>query len=63
MARYERAVMAVVAHPHHRADDVRPGRERFFATGVGPARWLRVVIDFGAVPAFVVTAFGQDDEP
>ncbi len=63
MARYEGAVMAAVTHALHREDDVRAGRERFFAPGIGPARWLRVIVDYRAVPALVVTAFGQDDSP
>ncbi len=63
MARFERAIMETVTHPTHRQDEVRASRERFFAARRGPSRWLRVVVDFSAAPAFVVTAFGQDDEP
>ena len=63
MAPYERAVMETVTHPDHREPDERPGRERFFAQGKGPARWLRVVVDFTREPGEVVTAFGQRNEP
>ncbi len=63
MARYERAVAETITHPLHREADERPGRERYFAERKGPSRWLRVVVDFRESPAFVVTAFGQDNEP
>ena len=55
--------METVTHPSHREEDVRPGRERFFGESRGPSRWLRVVVDYSVEPGFVVTAFGQDDEP
>ena len=63
MARFERAIMETLTHPSHRDRDVRPGRERFFAERRGPTRWLRVVVDYSNEPGFVVTAFGQDEEP
>lgn len=63
MARFERAIMETVTHPSHRETDVRPDRERFFGESRGPTRWLRVVVDYSVEPGFVVTAFGQDDEP
>ena len=63
MARFERAIMEAVTHPSHREDDLRPGRERFFAEDRGPSRWLRVVVDFSVEPGQIVTAFGQDNDP
>jgi len=30
------------------------------AVGLGPSRWLMVVVDFSSVPARVVTAYGKD---
>jgi hypothetical protein len=32
------------------------GRERFYRRHIEPGRWLRVVVDFGEDPAWVVTA-------
>ena len=63
MARFEQLIMETVTHPDHREPDGRPDRERYFARGKGPSRWLRVVVDFSATPAEVVTAFGQDNDP
>jgi hypothetical protein len=63
MASYQVALMAAVARPDHRDEDPRPGRERFWRRGVGPSRWLFVVVDFGDSPARVVTAFGRRDDP
>jgi hypothetical protein len=55
--------METVTHPGERRPDVRPGRERYFARGRGPSRWLRVVVDFHADPAELVTAFAHDNDP
>lgn len=63
LARYERAIMETISHPNERTDDVRPGRERYFASGKGPSRWLRVVVEFDGTQGEVVTAFGQRNEP
>jgi hypothetical protein len=63
MARYERAVMETITHPDDRRADPRPGRERYFGSGKGPSRWLRVIVDFNDDPGWVVTAFGHDEEP
>jgi hypothetical protein len=57
------AVMATVARPDDRQPDPRPGRERFYRRGFGPARWLFVVVDFNESPARVVTAYGLSEEP
>jgi IS5 family transposase len=46
-----------------REDDLRPGRERFFRRGVGPDRWMRVVVQFRGKQDHVVTAFGQSNDP
>lgn len=63
MARFERAIMETITHPDEWQPDVRPSRERYFARGKGPSRWLRVVVEFSGEPGEVVTAFGQDNEP
>jgi hypothetical protein len=58
MAPHLDAVLATVAAPDHREPDERPRRERLFKQDVGPSRWLMVVVDFGHVPARIVTALG-----
>ena len=57
-------ILDTVARPDHRADDVRPGRERFFRqNALDPGRWLRVVVDFNETPAWIVTVLVQDHDP
>jgi hypothetical protein len=63
MAAHRDAVIATVAAPHHRLRDPRPSRERFWRRGLGPSRWLLVVVDFSGQPARVVTAYGNRKDP
>ncbi len=53
------AILATIARPDAREADPFPDRERFYRRDLDPGRWLRVVVDFNAQPAFVVTAFVQ----
>jgi len=57
------AILDTVSRPDAREDDPIPGRERFYRRDLEPRRWLRVVVDFNQSPAYVVTAFVQDNEP
>lgn len=52
------AVLATVSAPEHRVPDLFERRERFYKRGVGPSRWLMVVVSFEQEPARVVTALG-----
>ncbi len=56
-------ILGAVAHPDHRVDDRIPGREHFYRHDLDPQRWLRVVVDFNDVPAWVVTALVQTNPP
>lgn len=57
-------ILAAVAAPDFREDDPVPGRERFYRQNfIEAGRWLRVVVDFNEVPAWVVTAFVEDRDP
>ena len=57
-------ILATVSLPDHRADDPRPGRERFYRqNALDPGRWLRVVVDFNHVPGWIVTVLVQDNDP
>ncbi len=58
IAPYRNEVLATIAEPDAVTSDPRPGRQRFYRHGVGPSRWLRVIVDFNRNPARVVTAFG-----
>ena len=48
-----------VRDPDGRRLDPRPGRERFFRRDAG--LWVLVVVEFGEVPAIIVTVFAADD--
>ena len=63
MAVHRGALLGTVTEPQHRTPDPRPQRERYWRRGLGPSRWLLVVIDFGSDPARVVTAFGNRKDP
>jgi hypothetical protein len=58
IAPFRDEVLETIAEPDAVADDPRPGRQRFYRHGIGPSRWLRVIVDFNQSPARVVTAFG-----
>jgi hypothetical protein len=60
---HREAILAIVAAPDHREPDRRPGRERYWRRGVGPSRWLMVVVDYGPTPARIVTAYGNRKDP
>jgi hypothetical protein len=58
------AILATVARPDHRRHDPRPGRERFYRQNpLTPNRWMRVVVDFNDVPAWVVTVVIEHGDP
>lgn len=63
MVRHTAAILDAVSRPDLREDDPAPGRKRFYRRDLDPRRWLRVVVDFNKSPAFVVTAFVQDNTP
>jgi hypothetical protein len=63
MGAHRDAVIATVTAPHHRRPDPRPPRERFWRRGLGPSRWLLVVVDFSVQPGRVVTAYGNRKDP
>jgi hypothetical protein len=52
------AVLEAVSTPDQREPDQRQARERFYKRGVGPSRWLMVVVSFEEEPARILTAFG-----
>ncbi len=47
--------------PDERHPDVRPGRERFFRRE--GAIWVLAVVEFGEVPAIIVTVFSAQRPP
>jgi hypothetical protein len=57
------AVLATVSHPDLRANDPIPGRERYYRQHIDSRRWLRVVVDFGNEPGWIVTVAIQANDP
>lgn len=50
-----------IREPDDRRPDPRPGRERFFRHERG--LWVLAVVEFGEVPAIIVTVFSADHTP
>jgi hypothetical protein len=57
------AILDTVARPDLHALDPQADRERFYRQRAFPGGWLRVVVDFSAEPAWIVTAVAQDNDP
>ena len=57
------AVLETVAKPDHVEADALPARRRFYRRGVGPSRWLMVVVSYEQEPARVITALANRKDP
>ncbi len=58
------AVLRTVASPDHTAPDpVYRDRTRYYARGVGPSRWLLVVVSYEQTAARIVSAFANRKDP
>ena len=51
-------IFETISSPHLVTEDPEAGRKRFYRSGVGPSRWLRVIVDFNQRPARIISAFG-----
>jgi len=57
-------VLRTVAEPDHVADDRSSfERTRYYSRGVGPSRWLLVVVSYEQQPARIISAFGTRKDP
>ncbi len=56
-------VMGVVPDPEVITPDRDRGRWRYWKTGVGPSRWLFVVVEWRTPIPYLVTAFGKRKGP
>jgi len=57
-------VLETVALAEHvEADPVYAKRRRYFARGLGPSRWLLVVVSYEQTPARIISAFGHRKDP
>ena len=56
-------ILDTVAHPDLHVLDPEGDRERYYRENPFPDGWLRVVVDYGEEPAWIVTAVVQDNDP
>jgi hypothetical protein len=57
-------ILRTVKAPDHAVRDPRhAGRIRYYARGVGPSRWLMVVVSYEQRPARIVSAFATRKDP
>jgi hypothetical protein len=57
------AILDTVARPDLHVLDPTGDRERYYRENPFPGGWLRVVVDYGEEPAWIVTAVVQDNDP
>jgi hypothetical protein len=57
------ALQAVIAPEHVEADREYAERMHYCIRGIGPSRWLLVVVSYEQVPARIVTAFARRKDP
>jgi hypothetical protein len=64
IAAYGPHVLQAVASPDHVAPDPNfEQRTRYYVRGVGPSRWLLVVVSYEQTPARIVSAFANRKDP
>jgi hypothetical protein len=56
-------VLRAVEAPDERRTAPRSNEQWFFLRGVGPSRWLQVVVAYEGGRGFIVTAFGRRRDP
>jgi len=56
-------VLEVVTTPDAITPDPKRGRWRYWRAGVGPTRWVRVIVNWNKTPAEIHTAFPDGDSP
>ena len=60
---YQAEVLQAVSTPDHRESGRRANEEWFFRRGVGPSRWLQVVVAYERERGWIVTAFARRTGP
>jgi hypothetical protein len=58
-----KVLRAVSAPDHVVPDSIFKQRTRYYAHGVGPSRWLLVVVSYEQTPARIVSAFANRKDP
>lgn len=59
----EDALRAVSTPDHVAPDPSFEARTRYYARGVGPSRWLLVVVSYEQTPARIVSVFANRKDP
>lgn len=62
-AHREDALRAVSTPDHVAPDPSFEARRRYYARGVGPSRWLLVVVSYEQTPARIVSVFANRKDP
>lgn len=57
------SILQAVAQPAARLPGNKPGQEWFYGAGVGPSRWVRVVVAYERGRGRIVTAFPRRSLP
>ncbi len=64
IAEHRSDVLRAVSAPDHVASDpIFEQRTRYYMSGVGPSRWLLVVVSYEQTPARIVSAFANRKDP
>lgn len=63
MSRYLPEVLATMTDPQHIEPDPWTGRSRYYRSGIGPSRWLLVVVSFEQQPGRIITALATRKDP
>jgi len=63
MCAIPRAARSGCSQPDHIEPDPREARARHYRRGVGPSRWLLVVVSYEQEPARIVTALATRKDP
>jgi hypothetical protein len=61
---YRKDALRAVSRPDHIAPDPSfEARKRYYARGIGPSRWLLVVVSYEQMPARIVSVFANRKDP
>lgn len=63
LAPFQAEILRAVEQPDLRLAGRKQNEEWFFVAGVGPSRWLQVVVAFGAGRGWIATAFPRRKQP
>lgn len=63
LAHLQAEVLRAVEAPDERQTAPRSNEQWFFVGGVGPSRWLQVVVAYEGERGFIVTAFPRRRDP